>query len=68
LTSPRTTKRTPCGQKFRRRECYYGSAYRSFTLDQDVNEAEVKANYGDGVLTLTLPKKPGTAAKQISID
>lgn len=56
------------GETTLRRECYYGSVYRSFTLDQDVNEAEVKAKYGDGVLTLTLPKKSGTAAKQISID
>jgi HSP20 family protein len=56
------------GEKVLHRESYYGSAYRSFMLDQEVNEAEVKAKYSDGVLTLTLPKKPGTRAKQVSID
>lgn len=56
------------GQRVLRRECYYGSAYRAFTLDRDVNEAEVKAQYKDGVLTLTLPKKPGGATKQVAID
>jgi HSP20 family protein len=50
-----------------RRESYYGNVYRSFMLDHEVNEAEVKAKYNDGVLMLILPKKPGTAAKQISI-
>jgi len=56
------------GEKVLRRESYYGSLYRSFMFDQEVNEAEVKAKYSDGVLTLTLPKKPGAAAKQVSID
>jgi HSP20 family protein len=56
------------GEKVLHRESYYGNAYRSFMLDQEVNEAEVKAKYSDGVLTLTLPKKPGTKAKQVSID
>ena len=60
-------KDTKDGDKVLRRECYRGSAYRSFTLDQDVNEAEVKATYDNGVLTLTLPKKPGRTAKQIAI-
>ena len=50
-----------------RRECYRGSAYRSFALDHDINEAEVEARYDNGVLTLTLPKKPGRTAKQVTI-
>lgn len=48
-----------------RRECFHGSAYRSFTFGQDINEAEVKAKHDNGVLTLTLPKKPGRTTKQI---
>jgi HSP20 family protein len=54
-------------EKLLRRECYYGNAYRSFTVDQDINEAEVQAKYSDGILTLNLPKKPGKAAKQIAV-
>lgn len=48
-------------------ERYYGQQSRSFTLAQDVDDARAEAKYQDGVLLLTLPKKPGSASKQISI-
>ncbi|GAB3549810.1 Hsp20/alpha crystallin family protein [Noviherbaspirillum agri] len=50
-----------------RSERYYGQQYRSFMLPQDVDDAKVEAKYQDGILSLTLPKKPGTAGKQITI-
>jgi len=50
-----------------RNERHYGELYRSFTLPQDVDEEKAEAKYQDGVLSLTLPKKAGTASKQISI-
>lgn len=34
----------------------YGSFERSFRLPEDVKEADIKAAYKDGVLTLLLPK------------
>ncbi len=55
------------GEKVVRSERYYGSLYRSFTLDQDVNEAESQAKFADGVLTLTLPKKAAAAVKKLPI-
>ena len=48
-------------------ERYYGQQYRSFTLPQDVDDAKSEAKYHDGILELTLPKKPGTGGKQIAI-
>jgi HSP20 family protein len=48
-------------------ERYHGSMYRSFSLDHDIDESTAAAKYTDGVLTLTLPKKSGVAAKQLSI-
>ncbi|SFC90231.1 Hsp20/alpha crystallin family protein [Massilia yuzhufengensis] len=48
-------------------ERYSGSQYRSFTLAQEVDDTKTEAKYQDGVLSLTLPKKPGTARKQIAI-
>ena len=48
-------------------ERYSGSQYRSFTLPQEVDDTKTEARYQDGVLDLTLPKKPGTARKQISV-
>lgn len=55
------------GKRVVRSERYYGSLYRGFTLDQDVDEAKSEATYADGVLTLRLPKKAGTAAKKIMV-
>jgi HSP20 family protein len=51
-----------------RSERYFGSQYRSFTLGQDVDDTKADAKYNNGVLELTLPKKPGKASKQLSIN
>ena len=55
------------GKKLIRSERYYGKVYRSFTLDQEVDQGTVKAKYADGVLEITLPKKPGTTAQKITV-
>lgn len=44
------------GSKVIRRERYFGSVSRSFTLAQDVDEGSAQARYDSGVLVLTLPK------------
>lgn len=45
----------------------YGMASRSFTLADEVDQSKVQAKYSNGVLELTLPKKPGSTRKEISI-
>jgi HSP20 family protein len=55
------------GSKVIRSERYYGKVFRSMTLESDVDQAGADANYADGVLTLTLPKKAGGNAKQLTI-
>lgn len=55
------------GKKVVRSERYYGSVSRSFSLAQDVDQAAAEAKYNDGVLELTLPKKPGGSARQLTI-
>lgn len=55
------------GAKVLRSERYYGKLYRSFSLDQDVDEATAVAKYTDGVLDLTLPKKKSSEAKKLTI-
>ena len=50
-----------------RSERYYGSMLRSFSLGNDVNDAEATAKYTDGVLELTLPKKETAAAKKLTV-
>lgn len=49
------------------RERYQGRQYRSFTLPQFVDEEKASATCSDGVLELTLPKKAGSGARQLTI-
>jgi len=56
------------GETVVRSERYYGQQFRSFTLPVDINDAEVQANYRDGVLELTLPKKAGKTARKITVN
>ena len=48
-------------------ERVFGKATRTFTLPQEIDEANAEAKFHDGVLELTLPKKSAAARKQISI-
>lgn len=50
-----------------RSERYYGKQSRSFTFPQEVDEAKAEARYENGLLMLTLPKKSGTGAKQLTV-
>ena len=55
------------GTKVIRSERYHGSVSRSFTLDEHVDQAAAQARYEDGVLLLTLPKKPNGQARLLKI-
>jgi HSP20 family protein len=63
----KTEKEEKKGEKVLRSERYFGKVERSFTLAHDVDEAKAQAKYADGVLELTLPKKPATAGKKLAI-
>jgi HSP20 family protein len=52
---------------YHRVERAYGSFARSFTLPNVVDTERIKAEYKDGVLRVTLPKKEEAKPKQISI-
>lgn len=49
-------------------ERYVGKSYREFGLPQEVDADKSEAQYDDGVLTLTLPKKNGGHAKRIAVN
>jgi len=55
------------GKKLVRSERYYGKQFRSFTLGHDIDETKSEAEYSDGVLKLTLPKKAGAETKKLTI-
>jgi HSP20 family protein len=48
-------------------ECSYGAFQRSFTLPTAVQEDQVKAEFKDGVLRVTLPKSGEPRGKKIAI-
>lgn len=60
------------GETITRREFSYQSFQRSFTVTEDVVNAEkISANYNDGILLITLPKREEVKpkpAKQIKIN
>ena len=49
------------------REGSYGSVHRQFNLGTKIDVEKIKAQYTNGVLTLTLPKKEEIKPKQIEI-
>jgi len=49
-------------------ERYFGSVSRGIQLPQDVDQAQAKAKYDNGVLTLTLPKKQGSGSQKLRIE
>jgi len=55
------------GQSFRK-ERTYGSFLRQFTLPEDVNSKDIKAQYENGVLKLILPKKETTEKQEIKVE
>jgi HSP20 family protein len=54
-------------ENFHRVERLYGTFARSFTLSTTVDADKIKANYKDGVLTITLPKAEAAKPKRIQI-
>ena len=53
--------------RFHRLERGHGQFRRSFTLPATVDASRVDANYTDGVLTVTLPRRAEAKPKQIQI-
>ena len=51
-----------------RSERYYGAVSRSFQLPMDIDQAQAKAKYDNGVLTLTLPKKLANGSQRLTIE
>jgi HSP20 family protein len=52
---------------YHRIERSYGQFYRSFSLPPNVNPEAINAEFKDGVLRLTLPKKEEAKPKQIQV-
>jgi HSP20 family protein len=56
------------GRGFHRIERSYGSFVRAFSLPDTVEAEKVKADYKNGVLTVTLPKKEVAKPRTINVE
>jgi HSP20 family protein len=54
-------------ENYHRVERSYGQFFRSFTLPPNVNTEAINAQFKDGVLRLTLPKREEAKPKQIEV-
>jgi HSP20 family protein len=55
-------------EKLLRSERYFGAVSRSFQLPVDIDQAQAKARYEHGVLSLTLPKKTASGGQRLTIE
>jgi HSP20 family protein len=55
-------------ENYLRIERTYGTFSRSFSLPSTVNNEAIKADYKDGVLTVTLPKRAESKPKQVKVN
>ena len=51
-----------------RTERFYGKFCRSFTLPSDVDSENIKADFSNGILSITLPKSEKVKPRQIEIN
>jgi len=56
------------GDNYHRVESYYGVFARSFTLPQTVDTEKIRADYKNGVLTVTIPQKPEVRPREIPVN
>lgn len=56
------------GKGFHRVERSYGTFVRAFSLPETIDPEQVKADYKNGVLTITLPKKEIAKPRTINVE
>lgn len=67
LTGERKFEKEDKGENWHRVERNYGTFTRTFTLPNTVNVEEVRAEFKDGVLRVTLPKRDEVKARNINV-
>jgi HSP20 family protein len=55
-------------ENYLRVERTYGTFSRSFSLPNTVNNEAIQADYNNGVLTITLPKRAESKPKQVKVN
>jgi HSP20 family protein len=68
ITGERKHESETKNKTFHRVERSYGKFSRMITLPTDVDADKVKANYKDGILSITLPKPEAVKPKHIDVE
>jgi HSP20 family protein len=68
LKGERKFEKEVANENYHRVERSYGSFARSFSLPNSINTEKVKAEFKDGLLTLTLPKREEAKPRTVKID
>jgi HSP20 family protein len=68
VSGERKTEVTENGKKFVRTEFSTGKFCRSFTLPDNYDTEKVAADYKNGLLVVTLPRKEETKPKEIEVN
>src|ERR1700685_4451730 len=67
ISGERKVEKVEEGVEVHQQERYYGKFQRTLTLPEPVAADKVKAEYKDGVLTVTLPKTEAAKPKKIDV-
>ena len=67
ISGERKAEKEQKGRKFHRVERYYGRFERSFSIPDDAEAGDVKADFKDGVLRVRLAKSEKARPKQIEV-
>ena len=67
IRGERKFEKTDEGENYHFMERSYGSFYRSFTLPKNVDSETIGAEYKDGMLIVTIPKKEEVKPKKVEI-
>jgi HSP20 family protein len=67
ISGERKSEKIEEGVEIHRQERFYGKFQRALTLPEPVAADKVKADYKDGVLTVTLPKTEEAKPKKIDV-
>lgn len=67
ISGERTFEKEENGRKYHRVERAYGSFVRAFTLPEDAQADEIRAEFKEGMLSIHLPKSERAKPKQIEV-
>ena len=67
LSGDRKFEKETKEENYHRIERSYGSFFRSFTIPRNVDQEKIKAEHDNGVLKISMPKKPESKPKKVKV-